>query len=105
MAQSTNTLDRYDLGSGATDNVREDLSDVIYNISPTEVPFQSNAGREKSATDFKEWLIDELADAANNAHIDGDEFEGVALTVADRVGNYHQTVSYTHLTLPTKRIV
>ena len=90
MVQSTNTLDRYDLGSGATDNVREDLSDVIYNISPTEVPFQSNAGREKSATDFKEWLIDNLADAANNAHVDGDEFSGVALTVADRVGNYHQ---------------
>ena len=90
MAQSTNTLDRYGLGAGVGDNVREDLSDVIYNISPTEVPFQSNAGREKSATDYKEWLLDELATAANNAHIDGDEFSGDALTVADRVGNYHQ---------------
>ena len=90
MAQSTNTLDRYGLGAGVGDNVREDLSDVIYNISPTEVPFQSNAGREKSATDYKEWLLDELASAANNAHIDGDEFAGDSLTVADRVGNYHQ---------------
>ena len=92
MVISTGTLDRYGLGSRANsdDNVREDLSDVIYNISPTEVPFQSNSGREKSATDFKEWLIDDLAVAANNAHIDGDEFTGTALTVADRVGNYHQ---------------
>ena len=90
MAIGSNTLTRFDLGTGATDNVREDLSDVIYNIAPTEVPFQSNIGREKSSSDFKEWLIDSLANAANNKHIDGDEFSGASLTVADRVGNYHQ---------------
>lgn len=90
MAIETNTETRYGLGSGATDNVREDLSDIIYNISPTEVPFQSNAGRGVAETDYKEWLIDDLATPSNNAHIDGDEFEGNTLTVADRVGNYQQ---------------
>ena len=95
MAQGTNVFDRYDLGMDSTgtsdaDNVREDLSDVIYNISPTEVPFQSNIGKERSENTYKEWLIDSLADAAQNAHIDGDEFTGDALTRANRVGNHHQ---------------
>ena len=90
MAQSGSTFDRYDLGSGTADNVREDLSDVISNISPTEVPFTSNAGKGKSSNTYKEWLIDTLAAATDNVHIDGDEFAGNALGNADRVGNYHQ---------------
>ena len=90
MAVESGTFERFNLGSGIGDNVREDLSDVIYNIAPTEVPFQSNAGREKSSTDYKEWLIDDLAAAVNNAHIDGDEFDGDDLDNADRIGNYHQ---------------
>jgi hypothetical protein len=86
MAQSAETLDRFDLGN----NVREDLSDIIYNISPTEVPMQSNFGRGTSQQTFKEWQIDELVDAANNAAIDGDEFAGDALDKASRLGNYSQ---------------
>lgn len=86
MTQTTNTLDRFDLDN----NVREDLTDVIYNISPTEVPAQSNFGRGTSMQTFKEWQIDELAAAADNAQIDGDEFSGIVLTKADRLGNFHQ---------------
>lgn len=87
MAQSAETLDRFDVGN----NVREDLTDVIYNISPTEVPAQSNFGRGTSQQTFKEWQIDELATAVgDNAHVDGDEFSGDALDVASRIGNYHQ---------------
>ncbi len=86
MAQTANTQDRYDTGN----NVREDLSDVIYNISPTEVPAQSNFGRGTSMQTFKEWQVDALATAANNAAIDGDEFTGIALDKAERLGNYHQ---------------
>lgn len=86
MAQTAETLDRFDLGT----NVREDLSDVIYNISPTEVPAQSNFGRGTAEQTFKEWQIDELRAAANNAAIDGDEFAGDPLNDADRIGNYLQ---------------
>ena len=42
MAIATNTITRYD-GYRA---VREDLANVIYNISPVDVPFMSNIGRE-----------------------------------------------------------
>lgn len=85
MAQDTNTLDRFDLNT-----VREDLADIIYNISPTETPFCANVGKTSSSQTFKEWNIDTLAAAADNAHIDGDEFSGDALTDANKVGNYHQ---------------
>lgn len=86
MAQSTNTHDRFDVGN----NAREDLSDVISMISPTEVPCQSNFGKGTSAQTLKEWQVDALAAAANNAAIDGDEFSGLALDKAERLGNYHQ---------------
>lgn len=90
MAVPTNTLKRSDLGSGATDNVREDLSDVIYNISPTETPFTVNAERGKAKNSYTEWSIDELPEPANNAHLDGDDFSGDALDKAERLGNYMQ---------------
>ena len=92
MAQSSNTHDRYDLNpSGRGESVREDLSDIIYNISPTETPFTVNVGKEKSENTYSEWQLDELADPSlSNAHIDGDEFAGLGLTSSARVGNYHQ---------------
>ena len=43
MAQVTNTYSTYD----ATGE-REDLADIIYNISPTDTPFMSGIGREKA---------------------------------------------------------
>lgn len=90
MAQPTNSHDRYDLATTG-ENVLDDLSDLIYNISPTETPFQSNIGRESSSSDLKEWFIDSLATAVNNnAHIDGDDFSGEANNAAERIGNYHQ---------------
>lgn len=90
MAQPTGTTDRYDLATNG-DSVREDLTDLIYNISPTEVPLQSNIGRGKAYSDYHEWQIDALAAAnASNAHIDGDDFSGDTLLHGNRIGNYCQ---------------
>ena len=36
------------------------LTDVIYNISPTEVPLQANIGRGSATSTLHEWQIDEL---------------------------------------------
>jgi len=108
MSQPDNALSRYGLGSpGTNDNVREDLTDIIYNISPTERPFHQNAGRADAKSDLHEWLIDALAAAVDdNAHIDGDDFQaegdttpaapsggvdqGVQINGGDRLGNYQQ---------------
>jgi len=90
MTQASNTLDRFDL-SASGENVREMLSDMITNISPTETPFQSNIARGKATNTYNEWLQDSLADAdTSNAAIDGDEFAGDAQTEPLRMGNYCQ---------------
>lgn len=89
MTQATNTHDRYDLATTG-DNVREHLSDIISNISPTETSFLSNIGRETARSNYVEWLGDTLASATSNKQIDGDDFTGTALSGADRFGNYCQ---------------
>jgi hypothetical protein len=87
---STTNFDRYDL-NGSGDNVREDLTDVITNISPTEVPLQSNVGRGESSNTLKEWQIDELAAVdTGNAAIDGADFGSDSSDEAQRIGVYHQ---------------
>ena len=43
MAQVTNTFSTYDAAGE-----REDLSDIIYSISPTDTPFMSGIGKSKS---------------------------------------------------------
>ena len=35
--------------------LREDLSDIIYNISPTETPFMTGIAREKATAVYHEW--------------------------------------------------
>lgn len=87
---STTNFDRFDLATEG-DNVREDFTDVIYNISPTEVPFQANAGRGNADQTLHEWQIDELAAVdTGNAAIDGADFGADASDPAQRIGNFCQ---------------
>jgi hypothetical protein len=39
---------------------REDLANTIYNISPSDVPFMSMAGRSKAKNTLTEWQTDAL---------------------------------------------
>lgn len=91
MAQLANTFDRYDLAVNG-DDVREQLSDLITNISPTDFPFMDMLGQgETSKSDLCEWLEDSYAAPnGSNAHIDGDEFSADALNDTERMQNYHQ---------------
>src|SRR5471032_3286570 len=52
---------------------REDLVDEIYNISPTDTPFQANIGKVKARAVLHEWQPDALAAAAANAQLEGDD--------------------------------
>lgn len=83
-------FDRFDLATSG-DNVREDLTDVIYNISPTEVPLQANAGRGSMDNTLHEWQIDELAAVdTSNAAIDGADFGTDSSDQAQRIGVFAQ---------------
>jgi hypothetical protein len=85
MAQPTNTLDSYDVRG-----IREDLSDVIYNISPEETPFYTSCGKAKAANTLHEWQTDTLRSSAENAHIEGDDTVAESRGVTSRLGNYTQ---------------
>jgi hypothetical protein len=85
MAQPTNTFDSYD----AT-GIREDLRDIIYNVSPEETPFLSTCKKTRATNTYHEWLQDSLRASAANAHIEGDETTANAMTAASRLGNYTQ---------------
>lgn len=87
MSQPTNLFDRYD----ATNSVREDLSNIIYNISPEDTVFMSNIGRDKASQTYTEWQADALAAASTtNAQIEGDDASADSLAATNRVGNYTQ---------------
>jgi hypothetical protein len=68
MSIVTNTFTTY-----SAKGIREDLSNVITNISPEETPYQSNIGRETITNTLFEWQTDALADAAANAQLEGDD--------------------------------
>tara|TARA_R110001632_G_scaffold123859_1_gene236601 strand:- start:340 stop:1287 length:948 start_codon:yes stop_codon:yes gene_type:complete len=85
MAQPANTFDTYD-----SVGIREDLKDVIYNISPEETPFYSKSGKTTAKNTLVEWQTDSLRASAANAHIEGDATTAEARTATSRLGNYTQ---------------
>jgi hypothetical protein len=70
--------------------MREDLSDVIYNISPTDTPFMSTVGKTKATAVYHEWQTDSLAAAAANAAVEGADASTATLSATTRVGNRTQ---------------
>jgi hypothetical protein len=70
--------------------LREDLSDVIYNISPTDTPFMSTIGKAKATAVYHEWQTDSLAAAAANAAVEGADASTATLSASVRVGNRTQ---------------
>ena len=85
MAQPSNTLDSYDVKG-----IREDLENVIYDISPEETPFYSSLKKVKASNTYHEWQTDSLRSSAANAHIEGDATTAEARTATVRLGNYTQ---------------
>jgi len=85
MAQATNTFDSYD-----AKGIREDLENVIYDISPEETPFYSRCKKVKATNTYHEGQTDALRSSAANAHIEGDATTAEARTATTRLGNYTQ---------------
>ena len=85
MAQPSNTFDSYD-----ANGIREDLENVIYNISPEETPFYSSLKKTSASNTLHEWQTDSLRASAANAHIEGDDTTANAVTGTTRQGNYTQ---------------
>ena len=85
MAQPTNLYDTYD-----TTGIREDLTDVIYNISPEDTPILSAIPRTAAKSTKHEWQLDALAAPAANKVIEGDDATVDAMTATTRAFNFTQ---------------
>lgn len=87
MSIVANTYTRYD-----AKGLREQLADVIYDISPMDTPVVSAAGKGDIRQTLFEWQTDSLSSTdTGNAHLEGDDittFPSISSTV--RVGNYSQ---------------
>lgn len=101
MAQFTGTYDSYDL-KGA----REDLTDDIYRVTPTDTPFTSAIGRKSAKAVFHEWQVDSLASVnTTNAAVEGDDFSFSDPAATTRVGNRTQILNKTFLISDTAETI
>lgn len=75
---------------------REDLTDVIYDISPTDTPLLNTLARTKATAVYHEWQTDSLAAATTgNAAVEGADATSATLSPTVRLGNYCQIVQKT----------
>ena len=82
MAQPSDLFDAFDMVG-----IKEDLQDVIYDISPTETPVLSMAKRMKAKQVYHEWQTDALGSASATNHvIEGDDATTDAQVATTRVG-------------------
>lgn len=86
MAVPTNTVQTFSRNS-----IREDLTNIISNISPVDTPFISNIGTTKAKQRLHEWQTDDLAAAdSDNKTIEGDDVTADTAAATSRRNNYTQ---------------
>jgi hypothetical protein len=101
MTQPTNSYSSYD----AVGN-REDLANIIYDISPTDTIFMSSIAKVTAKGTYHEGQTDSLAAAsATNAVVEGDDAVTDASTATTRVGNYCQISDKVARVTGTQRVV
>lgn len=74
----------YDLAGGA---LKEDLMDMIFDISPMDTYFVSNVGRGTANSITHEWLIDNLAAPGANRFAEGEPFSAQSRGLPSRLKN------------------
>ena len=86
MAQPTGVYVTY-----SAKGLREDLENVIYDISPTDTPFMSMGGRTDAIAVNHEWQTDALAaNATTNYHEEGATLTAAEPAATTRLGNICQ---------------
>lgn len=101
MAAPTGTVQTF-AGVG----IREQLSDAIMNIAPTETPFMSMARKGTCKTRTPEWLRDTLRNPnPSNITVEGDDAVGDAQAQPERLKNVVQLFDETVIVSDTMRAV
>ena len=84
---------------------REDLTDVVTNISPTQTPITTMIGKTKANATKHEWPEDELSDAATNAQIEGSVDTTTPAPARARKDNYTQIMKRGYSVTGTQQAV
>jgi hypothetical protein len=74
---------------------KEDVSDLISNISPTKVPFQTMIGSEKVTNTLFQWQEDSLRAVQVNAKVEGFTASDASLSPTVMRNNYTQILEKT----------
>lgn len=70
---------------------REDLTDVIHDVTPTDTPFMSAIEKGSAKNTYHEWQTDALAAASGtNKVVEGDNPDNDVMDPTVRLGNYTQ---------------
>lgn len=86
--------------------IREDILDLIINISPEETPFFSSIGKGKAFQTRHEWVRDALAaPVSNNAQVEGFDASFAAPAVRTKDYNFTQIFADTVKVSGTSRAV
>ena len=93
MAKVTNAFDTY---TATAD--REDLSNIIYNISPMQTPFMSSIGTRNVNNVIFEWQTENLPTPSGAGQLEGFNLTRAASTATARVKNACQ-ISYRDATV------
>ena len=93
MAKVTNAFDTY---TATAD--REDLSNIIYNISPMQTPFMSSIGTRNVKNVVFDWQTESLPTPSGTGQLEGFELSRAASTATARVSNVCQ-ISYRDATV------
>jgi hypothetical protein len=78
-----------------TVGVKEEIDDVISNIAPSDTPFMSSIGMDKTKQKTFEWQEDTLRAAATNAQVEGFTASDVAITPTTMRSNVTQILTET----------
>ena len=84
---------------------REDLIDVVVNITPTKTPVLSMTESVRAMATLHEWQTDALSAPAANAAIEGDDSTAAAVAVTTRLNNYTQILTKNFIISGTQEIV
>jgi len=104
MAIALNTVTTH-AGAPGIQGLREDLSPVLYSLTPTETPTVSNIERGKCTQVLHEWQTQDLRPAGANAKIQGDDAIYSPGTVTTRLGNRTQISGEAVVVSGTARVV
>ena len=94
MAIAVGTHSTYDEPI-ATGGNREDLSDVMWDVSPTETPLLTLMGKNSATGTAHDWLTDTLAAAADNKNLEGGDAVVADPASRSRLSNYTQILDKT----------